>query len=65
VLLKPTISKQRVDQDYAVCSHVLCDVNLSHAHFLFLLLQVDEQVTEEPGAQQVENTEQELVKGKL
>jgi hypothetical protein len=28
---------------------------------LFLLLRVDEQATEDPGAQQVENTEQELV----
>ena len=37
-------------------SHVLC---------LFVLLRVDEQVTKDPGAQQVENTEQELVEGKL
>jgi hypothetical protein len=49
----------------AVCSHVWCDVNFSYAHCLFVLLRVDEQVTEEPGAQQVENTEQELVEGKL
>jgi hypothetical protein len=65
VLLEPTISKQRIDQDYVVCSHVLCDVNLSYAHCLFVLLRVDEQVAKEPGAQQVENTEQELVEGKL
>jgi hypothetical protein len=32
---------------------------------LFVLLLVDEQVTEDPGAQQVENTEEELVEGKL
>jgi hypothetical protein len=32
---------------------------------LYVLLRVDEQVTEEPGTQQVENTEQELVEGKL
>jgi hypothetical protein len=32
---------------------------------VFVLLQVDEQVTEETGTQQVENTEQELVEGKL
>jgi hypothetical protein len=37
-------------------SHVLC---------LFVLLRVDEQVTEDPGTRQVENTEQELVEGKL
>jgi hypothetical protein len=32
---------------------------------LFVMLRVDEQVTEDPGTQQVENTEQELVEGKL
>jgi hypothetical protein len=32
---------------------------------LFVLLQVDGQVTEDPEDQQVENTEQELVEGKL
>jgi hypothetical protein len=32
---------------------------------LFVLLRVDGQATEDPGAQQVENTEQQLVKGKL
>jgi hypothetical protein len=37
-------------------SHVLC---------LFLLLRVDEQVTEDPGVQLVETAEQELVEGKL
>jgi hypothetical protein len=32
---------------------------------LFVLLWVDEQATEDPDAQQVENSEQELVEGKL
>jgi hypothetical protein len=32
---------------------------------LFVLLRVGEQVTEDPGNQQVENTEHELVEGKL
>jgi hypothetical protein len=32
---------------------------------LFVLLRVDEQVTEDPGVQQVETAEQELVEGKL
>jgi hypothetical protein len=32
---------------------------------LFVLLRVDEQATEDPSTQQVENTEQELVEGKL
>ena len=32
---------------------------------LFVLMRVDEQATEDPGVQQVETTEQELVEGKL
>jgi hypothetical protein len=32
---------------------------------LCVLLRVDEQVNEEPGTQLVENTEQELIEGKL
>jgi hypothetical protein len=32
---------------------------------LFVLFRVDEQATEDPGTQQVENTKQELVEGKL
>jgi hypothetical protein len=32
---------------------------------LFVLLLVDEQVTEDPGVQQVDTSEQELVEGKL
>ena len=32
---------------------------------LFILLRVDEQATEDPGVQQVETTEHELVEGKL
>jgi hypothetical protein len=31
----------------------------------FVMLRVDEQVTEDPGTQQVVNTEQELIEGKL
>ena len=31
----------------------------------FALLRLDEQVTKEPGTQQVENSKQELVEGKL
>jgi hypothetical protein len=38
---------------------------ISHVPCLFVLLRVDEQATKDPGAQQVENTEQELVRGKL
>jgi hypothetical protein len=32
---------------------------------LFVLLRVDEQATEDPGVQQVDNSEEELVEGKL
>jgi hypothetical protein len=38
---------------------------ISPIQCLFVLLRVDEQVIEEPGAQQVGDTEQELVEGKL
>jgi hypothetical protein len=38
---------------------------ISHVSCLFVLLLVDEQATEDPGAQQVENTEEELVEGML
>jgi hypothetical protein len=38
---------------------------ISHVPCLFVLLRVDGQATEDPSAQQVENTEQELVEGKL
>jgi hypothetical protein len=33
--------------------------------YLFVLLWVDKQATEDPGTQQVETTEQELIEGKL
>jgi hypothetical protein len=42
--------------DVMLISPILC---------LFVLLRVDEQVTEDPGVQQVETTEQELVQGKF
>jgi hypothetical protein len=32
---------------------------------LFVLLAIDEQATEDPGVQQVDNSEQEVVEGKL
>jgi hypothetical protein len=32
---------------------------------LFVLLRADEQVIEDPGTQQVENTEQELIEGRM
>jgi hypothetical protein len=36
-----------------------------YLYCLFVLLRVDEQVTEEPEAPQVEDSKQELAKGKL
>jgi hypothetical protein len=38
---------------------------ISPIPYLFVLLRVDEQATEDPVTQQVENTEQELVEDKL
>jgi hypothetical protein len=38
---------------------------LSPVPCLFVLLRVDKQATEDPGVQQVDNSEQELVEGKL
>jgi hypothetical protein len=38
---------------------------ISHVPCLCVLLRVDEQATEDPGAQQVDNSEQELIEGKL
>jgi hypothetical protein len=38
---------------------------ISPIPYLFVLLRVDEQVTEDPGVQQVEIVEQELIEGKL
>jgi hypothetical protein len=64
VVLEPTISLRCVEHYYAICSHVWCDFNFSYTMFV-VLLQVDEQATEDPGTQQVENTEQELVEGEL
>jgi hypothetical protein len=64
VVLEPTISLRCVDHHYAISSHDWCDVNFSYTMF-FVLLHVGEQVTKEPGTQQVENSEQELVEGKL
>jgi hypothetical protein len=64
VVLKPTSSSRRIEFYYASCSHVWCDVNFVPTLF-FVLLRVDEQVTEEPEAPQVEDSEQELAEGKL
>jgi hypothetical protein len=46
-------------------SHVWCDVNFRFILCMFVLMRVDEQVTEDPEVQLVETPEQELVEGKL
>ena len=47
-------------------SILLFDVMLIFAIIcMFVLMRVDEQATEDPGVQQVETAEQELVEGKL
>jgi hypothetical protein len=38
---------------------------ISPMQYLFVLLRVDEQVTMDPGTQQVETTQQKLIEGKL
>jgi hypothetical protein len=47
------------------CSHVWCDVNFLYVLCLFVLWRVEEPVTEDPGEQQIEVAEQELIEGKL
>jgi hypothetical protein len=44
---------------------LFCVMLISPVLCLFVLLRVDEQVTENPDVQQVETAEQELVEGKL
>jgi hypothetical protein len=47
-------------------SVLMFDVMLiSHIPCLFVLLRVDGQLTEDPGAQKVENIEHELIEGNL
>jgi hypothetical protein len=62
VILELVISLRCVEYYYVIIFGVIL---ISHVLCLFVLFQVDEQVTKDPGAQQVENTEQELVEGKL
>jgi hypothetical protein len=45
--------------------HVWCDVNFLYILCLFVLWLVEELVTEDPRAQQIEVAEQELIEGKL
>ena len=47
------------------CLHGWCNVNFPCILCLFVLWRVEEPVTEDPGEQQVEVAEQELIEGKL
>jgi hypothetical protein len=64
VILEPVISLRCVEYYRALYSSICCDDNLSCTIFV-VLLRVDKQVIEEPRAQQVDNSEEELVEGKL
>ena len=50
---------------YVFCLHVQCDVNFLYILCMFVLMRVEESVTEDPGDQQIEVAEQELMEGKL
>jgi hypothetical protein len=65
VILVPTVSFRCIDYYGVLCIHVSCDVNFSLIPCLFVLWRVDEPVAEDPGVQQVEVVEQELIEGKL
>jgi hypothetical protein len=47
------------------CLHAWCNVNFPYILCLFVLWRVEEPVAGDPGEQQVEVAEQELIEGKL
>jgi hypothetical protein len=47
------------------CLHAWCNVNFPCIMCLFVMRRVEEPVAEDPGEQQVEVAEQELIEGKL
>jgi hypothetical protein len=59
------ISLRRVDYYYIFCINVWYNFNLSLVPCLFVSWRVDELVAEDPGVQQVEVAEQELIEGKM
>jgi hypothetical protein len=60
VILEPTVSLRCVDYYYVFFTHVCRDVNFSYT-CLFVLLRIDKPMTEDPGVQQVEVAEKELI----
>ena len=65
MILEPTTSLGCIDYYYVFYTHVWYDANLSFVPCLFVLWRVDKQVIKDPGVQQVEVAEQELIEGKL
>jgi hypothetical protein len=61
----PRIFFKFVDYYYVFCLHVWCDVNFLYILCLFVLWRVEEPVAEDPGAQQIEVADQELIEVKL
>jgi hypothetical protein len=50
---------------HAFYLHVWCDVDFLYILYLFVLWRVEEPVSEDPGEQQIEVAEQDLIEGKL
>jgi hypothetical protein len=65
MILVPRILFYCVDYYYVFCLYVWCDVNFLYILCLFVLWRVEERVAEDPGVQQIEVAEQELIQGKL
>jgi hypothetical protein len=65
VILIPTLSLRSIEYYYAFRFVIWCDVNFFSILYMFVLKRVDEQATQDPGVQQEEIAEQELVEGKL
>jgi hypothetical protein len=57
--------RQRSEPPPRTCSLMFSVMLIFPMQYLCVLLRVDDQVTEEPGAQQVEDPEQELTEGRL
>jgi hypothetical protein len=61
----PRILFSCADYYCVFCLHVWCDVNFLYILCLFVSWRVEEPVTEDPGDQQIEVAEQDLIEGKL
>jgi hypothetical protein len=64
VFLVSTISLRYIDYYYVFCTHVWCDVNFSYTMSV-CIASCRRTSGEDPGVQQVEVDEQELIEGKL